>query len=215
MKLLITGTNRGIGAALKGELTGRGHTVTGTHRGAPTADTLSLDVTDSASIAALGDHYADATLDGLVCNAGVYLDKGMALEDMDAAMWGQSLAANVTGVFLTIQAVLPALRRAQGAKIGIISSIMASSTKAPGGSYAYRASKAAALNLGRNIAADFARDGIAVQIFHPGWIQTDMGGAGADLTMDEAAPQLASRIEEIDIARTGAILTNAGTEIQF
>jgi NAD(P)-dependent dehydrogenase (short-subunit alcohol dehydrogenase family) len=53
---------------------------------------------------------------------------------------------------------------------------MGSSERAPGGSYIYRASKAAATNLGRNLATDLAPRGIAVGIYHPGWVRTDMGG---------------------------------------
>ncbi len=215
MDILITGANRGIGAGLKAELSQRGHTLTGTHRGAASGDMLSLDVTDPASVAAFGDALDGQPLDGLVCNAGVYLDKGVSLEDMTAEMWADTFAANVTGVFLTVQAALPALRLAGNARIGIISSIMASDAQAPGGSYVYRASKAAALNFGRNLAVDLEPEGIAVHIFHPGWVQTDMGGPGASLTLDQAVSELSTRIEEIDLARTGAFLSYDGTPIPF
>ena len=89
----------------------------------------------------------------MICNAGVYTDRGQRLDDGYAPeLWAEAFNTNVLGVFLTIQSLLPALRRAQG-KIAIISSQMASDTTAPGGSYIYRASKAAALNLGRNLAS--------------------------------------------------------------
>ena len=215
MRILITGANRGIGAGLKAELTGRGHVVTGTHRGAESADMWSLDVADASSVANLERLLDGAALECLVCNAGVYLDKGMAFGDLTAEVWAETLAVNVTGVALTVQACLPALRRAEAGRIAIISSKMGSDALAPGGSYVYRASKAAALNIGRNLAADLKGNGIAVQIFHPGWVQTDMGGAGADLSLDEATRELATRIEEIDLARTGAFLSYDGAEIPF
>ena len=69
-------------------------------------------------------------------------------------MWAETFAVNVTGVFLAVQAFLPQLRAAPAGKIAIIGSQMGSDTRAPGGSFIYRASKAAALNLGRNLAAD-------------------------------------------------------------
>lgn len=215
MRILITGTSRGIGAGLKSELGARGHAVTGTHRDADSGDTWSLDVASARSIAKLEQRLDGAALDCLVCNAGVFLDKGMGFEELREETWANSLAVNVTGVALTVQACLPALRRADGARIAIISSKMGSDALAPGGSYAYRASKAAALNIGRNLAADLKDEGIAVQIFHPGWVQTDMGGRGADLTVDEATAALASRIEEIGIARTGAFLNYDGQELPF
>ena len=121
-------------------------------------------------------------------------------------MWAQTFAANVTGVFLTIQALLPNLRAA-GGKVAIISSQMASDTTAPGGSYIYRASKAAALNLGRNLAADLRGEGIAVGIYHPGWVQTDMGGGAADITVDEAASGLCARFAALSLETTGCFET--------
>ena len=80
-----------------------------------------------------------------------------------------------------------------GAKIAIISSQMASQERAPGGSYIYRASKAAALNLGRNLSSDLAGEGIAVGIYHPGWVSTDMGGATAPTTVEASAAGLIAR----------------------
>jgi NAD(P)-dependent dehydrogenase (short-subunit alcohol dehydrogenase family) len=122
-------------------------------------------------------------------------------------MWAETFATNVTGVFLAVQALLPGLRAAGAAKIAIISSQMASHTRAPGGSYVYRASKAAALNLGRNLAADLAPEGIAVGIYHPGWVRTDMGGAAAEISVDEAAEGLIARFAALGPASTGCFET--------
>ncbi len=215
MNILITGANRGIGAGLRSTLGARGHSVTGTQRGAAGADMLSFDVTDPTSAETLSQSLEGKSLDCLVCNAGVFLDKGMALDDLTADIWADSMAANVTGVFQTVKAALPALRRGTSAKIGIISSIMASDEKAPGGAFVYRASKAAALNFGRNLAMELADEGIAVQIFHPGWVQSDMGGQEADLSIDQSVNELATRIEEISLDRNGAFLNYDGTEIPF
>lgn len=203
---LITGASRGIGAALTTELGARGYEVTGTStRGAE--GLLPLDVKDPQSVSDLAKSLQDRPLDLLVCNAGLYLDKGQSLDsDYPAEMWTEEFAVNVTGVFLTVQAFLPALRAARG-KIAIISSQMASHTRAPGGSYIYRASKAAALNLGRNLATDLKSDGISVGIYHPGWVQTDMGGASAEITATMAATGLADRFAELSLTSTGCFLT--------
>ncbi|MBI1418981.1 MAG: SDR family NAD(P)-dependent oxidoreductase [Limimaricola sp.] len=216
MTTLITGASRGVGRALVDHLTAAGETVIGTCRTAPAAGWLALDVTDPDSIAAMGRAMEGRPLDLLVCNAGIYLEKGQRLEDgFPSAMWAQTFATNVTGVFGTIQALLPNLRASQGAKIAIISSQMASDTHAPGGSYIYRASKAAALNLGRNLAADLAREGISVGIYHPGWVQTDMGGRSADITPAEAARGLAARFAALSPATTGCFETWDGRPHPF
>ena len=208
MQVLITGANRGIGAALRHGYLERGADVTGTRRSSAAAPGwVPLDVTDPGMDAALKTALADTALDLLVCNAGVYLDKDGQLNDSYAPdLWSNSFAVNVTGVFRTIRAALPAIRRG-GGRIAILSSQMASHILAPGGSYAYRASKAAVLNLGRNLATDLAPDGIAVGIYHPGWVVTEMGGADADLTVDAAAAGLIQRFDALSLATTGEFLT--------
>ncbi len=154
-------------------------------------------------------------MDLLICNAGVYLEKDDTLDDGYAPqLWADSFATNVTGVFLSVQALLPQLRAAKG-KIAIISSQMGSDTRAPGGSYIYRASKAAVLNLGRNLAVDLASDGIAVGIYHPGWVQTDMGGAGASITVAQSANGLVARFAHLSLATTGCFETYDGTPHPF
>ena len=82
-----------------------------------------------------------------------------------------------------------------------------------GGSYIYRASKAAALNLGRNLAADLRSDGIAVGIYHPGWVQTDMGGSSADITVDQAAEGLINRFEDLAIEKQDVLKPGTGKRI--
>lgn len=206
MFAVITGANRGIGQALASHLTEKGHEVAGTSRDGGKGF-LRLDVTDPGDHRALAKRLADRPVDLLVCNAGVYLDKGQAIDTGFAPeVWSQTFAVNVTGVFLVIQALLPNLRAARG-KIAIISSQMASQTNAPGGSYIYRASKAAALNLGRNLAADLKEEGIAVGIYHPGWVQTDMGGPVASISPEDSARGLAARFEALSLATTGCFET--------
>ena len=206
MHVVITGANRGIGQALDRTLRAQGHDVTGTSRAG--GEFEPLDVTDSASTRALSHRLDSRPVDLLVCNAGVYLDKHENLADgYPAEMWAQTFAANVTGVFLTVQALLPNLQLSRAPKIAIISSQMASQERAPGGSYIYRASKAAALNLGRNLATDLRHIGIAVGIYHPGWVRTDMGGDTAEISVEESATGLATRFTELSLETTGCFQT--------
>ncbi len=130
-------------------------------------------------------------------------------------MWAQTFAANVTGVFLTVQTLLPNLQLSDAPKIAIISSIMASDERAPGGSYIYRASKAAALNLGRNLAEDLKHLGIAVGIYHPGWVKTDMGGSAADIAVSESASGLIQEFDNLSLETTGCFHGYDGSVIPF
>lgn len=214
MTTLITGANRGIGAALRAHMLARGDDVIGTARQAPDGtDWRSLDVADPGSVRRLAEGMGP--LDLLVCNAGIYPDKGQPLDTgYPPDMWAEGFAVNVAGVFLTIQTLLPVLRGARG-KIAIVSSIMASQQQAPGGSYIYRASKAAVLNVGRNLAQDLKGDGVAVGIYHPGWVKTDMGGDAADITVDEAAAGLTRRFDALGLATTGCFEGWDGAPIPF
>ncbi|WP_435660474.1 SDR family oxidoreductase [Leisingera caerulea] len=205
MHAVVTGTSRGIGKELVKQLREAGYEVTGTSRDHSSG--VKLDVSDPGQQARFAAQIRNRPVDLLVCNAGVYIDKAMGLEDYSAEVWAKTLAANVTGVFLTVQAMLPNLRLAEEPKIAILSSQMASQARAPGGSYAYRASKAAALNIGRNLATDLQPEGIAVGIYHPGWVRTDMGGDDGDITVAESVAGLISEFEVLSLEMTGCFHT--------
>ena len=149
-----------------------------------------------------------------MCNAGVYLDRDLGLESTYGSKWADSFAVNVEGVFHTVQAFLPAVEAA-GGKIAIISSQMGSSERARGRSYVYRASKAAAVNLGRNLAVDLKDRGIPVGIYHPGWVRTAMGGADADLDEGTSAAGLMARFEALGPETTGCFENYDGARMPF
>ena len=202
MRVLITGANRGIGRALYDGYVARGDDVIATTRNQASDGWLQLDVTDPASVTAMANQLKGEAIDLLICNAGVYLDKGNELGNgYTSNVWVDTFKANVTGVFLTIEALLSNLR-AVGGKVAIISSQMGSSERAGGNAFAYRSSKAAALNLGRNLAVDLSPD-VAVGIYHSGWVQTDMGGAKADITVDESSSGLLRRFDLLGPDTTG------------
>lgn len=179
-----------------------------------------LDVADPSSIKQLAKRLEGQPISTLVCNAGVSLDKFDELETGYAPEhWAQSFAVNVTGAFLVIQALLPNLRasRAQGgtAKIAIIASQMGSQHSPAGNRFIYRASKAAVINLGRNLAINLEIEGIAVGIFHPGWVATDMGGDSAELTLEEIIPGLRKQIDELTISETGCFKSWDGKDCEL
>lgn len=215
MKVLITGANRGIGLQMNSQMTARGDDVIGTARGDIADGMVHLDVMDPASFGGLSAAMGDAPLDLLVCNAGVYLDKGDDLETgYSAQSWADTFATNVTGVFQTIQTLLPNVRAANG-KIAIISSQMGSNERAGGNGLIYRSSKAAVLNLGRNLAVALEADGVAIGIYHPGWVQTDMGGSAAAVTPEDAAAGLIARFDALSMQTTGCFETYEGEAMPF
>lgn len=221
MRVLITGANRGIGHGLAARFAARGDQVEATCRSAlpdhlPGVTWHPLDVTDPASIQAMAAVRGAAPLDLLVCNAGILPDKGQPLATgYPPAMWAAAFATNVTGTFLTVQALLPALRSGTRPRIALLGSAMGSDARAPGGSYIYRASKAAVLNLGRNLATDLRAQGISLGIYHPGWVQTAMGGPEADIDVATAVTGLIRRFDALDLADSGCFRSYDGQPVPF
>ena len=214
MHVVITGANRGIGRAMHDRLVAAGHDVTGTARAGD--GFFELDVMQPEQHRALARALDSRPVDLLICNAGIYPDKGEDLADgFSPGIWAQTLATNVTGVFLTVQALLPNLQAAQTARIAILSSRLGSQTLAGGGSYAYRASKAAALNLGRNLAVDLKPRGIAVGIYHPGWVRTDMGGDQGEIGVAESAEGLLQEFDALTPEQSGCFRTWDGRDLPF
>jgi NAD(P)-dependent dehydrogenase (short-subunit alcohol dehydrogenase family) len=226
---LITGANRGIGLELARTYAASGLHVLATARDPanatalralkaeyPTLEILPLDVTVESDFARLATTLQGRPIDLLIANAGLIGPRGPMDDPANtAALWAQVLAVNVTGVFFTARALAPNLKAARHAKLAILSSRMASSVLVSGTSYLYRAAKAATANLGANLAVEFKPAGIAVGIYHPGWVKTDMGGPGADIAPAASAKGLKARIDHLSLATTAVFEDYTGAPIAF
>ena len=162
------------------------------------------------------------SLDLLVCNAGVLNGHGGVQDpEQDGCAVEDMLLTNVAGVFFTVRHFLPHLlagaeqRGNDPGKLAIISSQMGSSARAGNSAIMYRASKAAATNLARSLSVDLASQNIAVGAYHPGWVQTDMGGQGAAVTPSDSAAGLLQRFAALNIARSGVFEDYVGATIPF
>lgn len=218
MTILITGANRGIGQGLANEWRKAGKAVIGTARN--DSDLEPLDVAEPASVSALAKRLQGRPISVLVCNAGILLDRHEQLDDGYAPeLWAKHFQVNVTGVFLTVQALMPNLRLAlengESPKIAIISSLLGSQAAAAGGRYIYRSSKAAGISLGRNLAVDLRPEGIAVGIYHPGWVATDMGGREAEVSVEDSVAGLRAQIDDLELTETGCFKAWDGKVLPF
>lgn len=208
--ILITGANRGIGLELARQYAAAGDTVIRTMRGHDKADgavgeIVPLDVTSDSSAVELADLLKGRPIDLLINNAGVIGPDPahQTSTDMDFAGFLDALNANVLGPLRVTQALLPNLRASGNAKVAVISSQMGQLSSKQSGFVAYRASKAAVNKVFQCLAADFAGEGIAVAMLHPGWVRTDMGGAGADLDVSDSASGIRKVLAGLDVATTG------------
>jgi NAD(P)-dependent dehydrogenase (short-subunit alcohol dehydrogenase family) len=152
-----------------------------------------LDLADGDSVAAFAAWVERelGRVDVLVNNAGVYLDRGARAGSADLGVVQATLDVNVLGTWRLTQAMLRLLARAgSGGRIVNLSSEMGTwrgMGGSRGGSPAYRLSKAALNALTVMLAAELEDSGILVNAACPGWVKTDMGGAGATRTVAEGA----------------------------
>jgi NAD(P)-dependent dehydrogenase (short-subunit alcohol dehydrogenase family) len=223
--LLITGANRGIGLELTRRYAAAGWTVIATCRDPQQAATLkavpgvtveALEVTDWAAVDALAQKYAGTAIDLLLNNAGIYGNRDGALSVSSFDIYLKVLEVNSVAPMKLALAFLPHLKAARGAaKIATISSRMGSIQLGGGGSYAYRASKAA-INAGmHNLALDLKSSGITAIVLHPGWVKTDMGGPGADIAVETSAAGLQKTIDGATLKDTGKFFNYDGGEIPW
>ncbi len=228
-RCLVTGANRGLGLTFVQLLLARGDRVVATCRQPGRATGLNalageypgrvhllpLDVANPKSQAELARELPLVTdgLDLLINNAGV-LHSGERFGHVPAANLDDSLRINASGPFLLTQALAPQL--VDGAKVANLSSSFGSvadldSFRTP----SYAISKAAQNMATALLAKALADRGIVVLALNPGWVQTDMGGAGAKLTPAEAAAGLLGVIDRATATDSGCFLDRHGEKVRW
>jgi NAD(P)-dependent dehydrogenase (short-subunit alcohol dehydrogenase family) len=198
LNILVTGGNRGIGLETCRQLAALGHTVLLGSRdhakGQAAAATLSgnvqavqLDMDDSASIAALAADLAArfGHLDVLINNAAVI--STIPAATVAEAEMKRVFQTNFHGPHALITALLPLLRRSPQGRIINLSSGMGALEDLTGGYAAYRLSKTALNALTILLANELRNEGVLVHAMCPGWVKTDMGGAGAQREVSQGA----------------------------
>ena len=203
---VVTGGNRGIGFEICKELSNVGCRVVLTSRdeehgkqavaklGANKKNIVyhKLDVTDSKDIETLRDWILEnyGRVDILINNAGIYLDEGTSVFNVDEKIVKETLNVNFYGAFNMCRALVPIMRQNGYGRIVNISSGYGAMSEMAGYHAAYRISKAA-LNALTLIMADELRDGdIKVNAVCPGWVNTDMGGKMAPVSAEKAAKDI-------------------------
>jgi len=202
---IVTGGNRGIGHEICKELSRAGCNVVLTSRNEEEDrravakqhhhDNVAyhkLDVTDSKDIASLRDWILKTygRVDILINNAGVYLDEGVSVFDVDENIMQETLAVNFYGAFHMCRAFVHIMKQNRYGRIVNVSSGYGAMSEMGGYVAAYRISKAA-LNALTLIMANELRDGnIKVNAVCPGWVRTDMGGGTAPISPEAAAKDI-------------------------
>ncbi len=222
--LLITGANRGIGLALLRGFAADGWRIHACCRQPDKAKELKavegdirlhrVDVTDGLRVAGLARGLADEAIDLLINNAGIFGPRtGFAQTDYDD--WLKVLSVNTLAPLRLVERFVEHVGRSERKLVVNVSSRMGSISQNSGGAYIYRSSKAALNAVTKGLSADLAARGITVVAVHPGWVQTDMGGAGADIPAETSAAGLRQVIEGLSAKQSGRFLNYDGDEIPW
>jgi NAD(P)-dependent dehydrogenase (short-subunit alcohol dehydrogenase family) len=221
MRVLVIGAARGIGREFVHQYLADGAQVTATARRAEAvaeleaqgASAFALDVADAASASGLAWRVDGAGFDVAILAAGVYGPRSAGLETPSAAEFDAVMHTNVLGAMRVIPQLADAL--AKGARLAVLSSQMGSiGSRSASAGWLYRASKAALNSVLKDASLQFAGKAICVA-FHPGWVQTEMGGAQADLTPERSVADMRRTLAGLTPAQTGSFLNHDGRPIAW
>ncbi|MFE6866701.1 SDR family NAD(P)-dependent oxidoreductase [Kitasatospora sp. NPDC057692] len=204
---LVVGASRTLGLGIAAEYLRLGWDVIGTVRGVrPTGlhelrdaspegrlTVESLEMTDPDQIAALRDRLAGRTLDLLFVNAAIARGD-LPIGEVPTDMFTEVMVTNALSPMRVVETLRPLV--APAGTIGVMSSDQGSvANNTRGGQDLYRASKSALNQLMRCHAARHAGDGRTLLLMDPGWVRTDLGGPGAELSVEESVPGVVATIE--------------------
>lgn len=222
--VLVTGAGRGLGLEFARQYAADGWRVIAAVRDVKKAKELAalgprveihpLEVTDLEAVAALGRELARDRIDVAIANAGVSLARAMTPGRIDETAWIDTLKVNTIAPLALAGAVLAPVERSEGKRLIAISSRLGSiGQNNAGGQYAYRSSKAALNAAWRSLALDHR--GVIAVVLHPGWVKTDMGGAGAPVEPKDSVAGMRRVIAELTPAESGRFFDFQGAELPW
>ena len=218
-KVLILGASRGIGRELARQYKQAGWHVIATARQAADVAALqaevdrafAIDVADPASASGLAWQLDGEKLDLVVHVAGI-MDRQPFSDLVTQERFDRIMHANVLGVLQTIPQVAPLF--VPGGVLGVIGSIMGSLERTvTSDAVLYRVSKAAVNMVVRSAQAQYPE--LTVVSLHPGWVRTDMGGAGAALDVKQSAEDLRRVLGAMKPSHKGQYINHDGSTIPW
>ena len=219
---LITGANRGLGLEFARQYVRDGWRVLGCCRDPDAAreladagaEVMKMDVTQVADVTAASKRLAGTGIDVLVCNAGVSGTRAPVLTAITQTDFDQVMRTNVLGPMWITSSFADCMLR--GSKIAYVSSRMGSiGAMGNAGSALYRSSKAALNAVVKAVSLELASRGVTAIALHPGWVRTDMGGAGADIDAETSIAGMRAVIEGAGPSVSGHFLDYTGKEIPW
>ena len=223
--VLITGASRGLGLEFVRQYAASGWTVHATCRdpegardlAAVTGDVYrhTLDVSEPRQVELLAAGLGDTPIDVLINNAGIFGDRS-GFGGVDLSKWEETFRVNTIAPYRVAMALVDHVARSDQKVIANVTSKMGSiADNTSGGCYVYRSSKAALNMVTRSMAHDLAGRGIKAIVLHPGWVATDMGGAGAPLQVQPSIAGMRKVIAAATPETSGRFWNYDGSEIPW
>jgi NAD(P)-dependent dehydrogenase (short-subunit alcohol dehydrogenase family) len=222
--VVITGANRGIGYAMAKICQQRGDTVYALCRQSSLElDALGVNVVEKIDVATQSGldtavlALNGITIDLLINNAGILRDEQLGNLNQDTIV--EQFNVNALAPLFFSHALLGNL--STGSKIALITSRMGSVTdNTSGGRYGYRMSKAALNIAAVSLARDLEPENIAVGIYHPGYVQTEMVNNNGNLTNGDisahvAAMRLIALMDNLTMTESGVFKHSNGETLPW
>ena len=224
--ILITGANRGIGLQLTKHYLQAGWQVIATYRNAhdndalqalecPQLAMLQVDVSSDKDLTNLANRLHGKGLDLVINNAGIYGPREQTLGTIDRHIWREVLEVNTISPLMLVQALVENLAQNKGTLTIISSKVGSIDDNSGGAGYMYRSSKTAVNQVTKSLSIDLAPRHIKVVVLHPGWVQTDMGGPNALITVAKSVAGLSSVIANLTTAQSGHFINYDGSTIAW
>lgn len=209
-KLLITGSNKGIGLELAKQFKSAGYEIYSLLRTTNSEiQQLStqlidgIDFNDPTTLQNSIERFNVTHFDCCVFNAGIFHNETLDVIDSNAVnqIIDQFKVNSLAPVILASQSVK---FMSSNSKLVVITSRMGSIDDNQSGSfYGYRMSKAALNSAAKSLSVDLKARGISVGIFHPGYVKTEMTNYTGNSTPKDVAKQLFEQISKLNIINSG------------
>ena len=221
--IMITGASRGLGLEFARQFYSEECRVIATCRNPKKANELnaigdidvhSLDVTDDKSVVNLADKLRGENIDILINNAGV-IGQRDGFGRLDYDIWAETMDTNVFGPMRVAEAFRDNVMNSEKKQMIFITSRMGSITEAVPNAYVYRSSKAALNMAVKCLSVELEQQGLIAVLFHPGHVQTDMGGQAAPVTPQKSIEGMKNQIVALTHDDNGRFLSYDGHQIPW
>lgn len=228
MNILITGANRGIGLEMVRYCQQQDWRIFACCRNPHNAEALFniakssdgqisvhiADMQELSTLQALAYELRNDAIDILLNNAGIHGSDKNTFGAVDVDSWQQAFQVNCIAPLKMVEAFSAHLHMGERKQVACMSSKMASmADNGYGSSYIYRSSKAALNAVVKSLSIDLKDKGITSVALHPGWVKTDMGGVGAEISTRECVEQIFSILSSLTIKDSGRFIDIDGSDI--